>query len=136
MSTLLTAPVRGTLADGRDYRYEPVAAPGAVIDGTLTVWGKGSRRDKDCEEYGVQEVPADGFPGRVWLLLKASDGEVYQTSLGMDGVSSLCTCTAGRVGRYVCKHQLSLKALLCDGYLDGLGKQHTDTPSYCGEVPF
>ena len=79
--------------------------------------GKGVGTRSELDVYQVQEVPADGFPGRVFLLTNLSDDQspdTYQTFVG-EGIGS-CTCPAGKYRRHDdCKHISSLRAAVAAG---------------------
>ena len=58
-------------------------------------------------------MPADGFPGRVFLLVNLTDktqGDTYQTFVG-EGLG-FCTCPAGKYGAKQCKHRDGLRAAI------------------------
>lgn len=68
-------------------------------DWKIEIW-----QGKESKAYYLEEQPAVGFIGRRFLWLKVEDGEVYETHVGADFIQWKCTCTAGCVGRFLCKH--------------------------------
>lgn len=105
-------------------------------DGTLTITecmgGKFTQRTI-TNRYLVQEMPAVGFMGRAFLVVKdhakgdddtkrgqagnGRIGNVYDCCLHADGLNR-CTCIAGGVKRFPCAHALALRALIDDGALE------------------
>lgn len=103
------------------------ATPGDYPDdrmGTLTVTCKGSSRTRgrvDSASFAVDEQPY-GVPGkRLFLLCKLTGGnagEIYQVLTGPVPASDECTCTAGRIDWYRCRHRDAMRALIEDGALE------------------
>lgn len=89
-------------------------------DGRLTIrLSKGRRAGGvvEVDEYAVQETPLLFAMGRAFLLLNLTDDaqrDVYETQIYANG-GAACTCIAGNVKRYVCKHIESTRALLAEG---------------------
>jgi hypothetical protein len=110
--------VLGNLPEGRtrvNERYAYVGVTDWDWDGKLVI--EAGLRKKTVDEYHVVEVEPEGFPGRVFLLAKQVRGtEVYQCSVGggPDPLASewACTCKAGQVRKYRCKHFLALSDYL------------------------
>lgn len=81
----------------------------------------GVGRRIELDTYAIEEVPQKpGFPGRVFLLLNLTDesqSDVYETVIGP---ADVCSCTAGRVGHFECKHAAAVRHLIEQGELDDL----------------
>ncbi len=122
----------GTIDARRSYAYLPSCDHSQAWDGVLTLTADtGVRTPRTVtDRYGVEEQPADGFPGRVFLICKeahAGDldtaagrkalercGEVYEVRIPVAASPSFCTCLGHRsAGR--CKHIEGLLMLLVDG---------------------
>ena len=91
-------------------------------DGTLTITLQHSRRTHakvESDTYAVERQPtllAIPVPA-VFLLANLTDpeqAEVYQTVIAGRPEDDQCTCTAGRVRHYRCKHADSLRAVVED----------------------
>ena len=82
----------------RWYTLAPHSVPGEG-DWILEV-----NQGHETRTYYLEEADAFGFCGRRFLWLKSEDGEVYDTHVGTNNLTRSCTCTAGRVGRDMCKH--------------------------------
>lgn len=102
-----------------------------LVGSTLTIrqgWA-------DCERYTLDEDHATGARGRVFLLLKDSDGEVYEVFLAHDGpAADCCTCQGARMRQGPsCKHRDALRDLLEHGDLphpwEGMGAGESE-PDY------
>ena len=65
---------------------------------------------EDLELYTVEEQPAVAV-GRVFLLLKISDGEVYETFLGHGGAFR-CTCPGMQAGGHLCRHVVAVRLVV------------------------
>ncbi len=72
----------------------------------------------ETDTYAVQEIEPEQMGTRLFLLLNLTDpdqGEPYRVTVG--GVNN-CRCRAGLVGRFVCKHQDAIAALIAEGILE------------------
>lgn len=84
---------------GRSYTLAPSAGGSGAGDYEIEI-----TQGKEVILYRVEEAECFGFAGRRFLWCKATDGEVYETHVGSDNLTRACSCTAGRVGRDLCKH--------------------------------
>lgn len=119
-------PVTGELNPTASYKrrwwtWVPIDDPAALAIGRLTISLQkgvrpGCKVESDC--YGVDEVPCVGFIGREFQLANLTDlvnPNVYRVRIGVREHDDTCTCDAGQVGRYVCKHVDTLRAILVEG---------------------
>ena len=103
----------------------PDNGPDSDYAGKLTIClqrGKRTSSKIESDTYAVQETPEPFRNARGFLLLNITDPsqpDVYETVIGVNGLAT-CTCDAGRVGRFGCKHQSSLRALIEADGLPGL----------------
>jgi hypothetical protein len=91
--------------------------PHALADGTLRIdmrRAKSPTGKVESEEYDVAEQQERVTGARVFQLVKLSDGEVRETTIGDRG--DMCTCEAGRA-RLQCKHSVALRAIIEAGGL-------------------
>lgn len=108
--TFIELPPTATYAR-REVEFTPLPGRG---EGMLTIqqWKSrsGSRSERDT--YQVQEEDAIGVMGRAFLILNVSDDDQPDVYRCIVGPQSHCTCTAGNVKRYSCKHRDSLAELV------------------------
>lgn len=67
--------------------------------------------------YYLEEAQAMNFLGRRFLWVKLKDGECYETHVGTNWIEWFCTCKAGQVHRYLCKHAEVLWDCIHKGHL-------------------
>ena len=78
------------------------------LDGRLLLGQRRKRMSAQMIElYAVEETP-NIREGRVFLLLKLSDGEVYETFVGHGGEWK-CTCKGMQAGGHECKHIVAVR---------------------------
>jgi hypothetical protein len=96
----------------REVEFIPLPGRG---EGLLTIrqW-KGQRTGSKSESdtYQIQEEDAIGVMGRAFLLLNVSDDEQPDVYRCIVGPEMHCTCTAGSVKKYSCKHKDALSKLV------------------------
>ena len=78
------------------------------LDGRLLLGQRRKRMSgQEVELYAVEESP-NIREGRVFLLLKVSNGEVYETFVGHGGEWK-CTCKGMQAGGHECKHIVAVR---------------------------
>lgn len=83
----------------RGYSVAPSDNGTQPGDWKIVIW-----QGSELKHYLIEEADCIGYIGRRFLWLKTEDGEVYETHIGANFVAHKCTCTAGNVGRFLCKH--------------------------------
>lgn len=101
-------------------RREAAWVPGKAGEGvlTITLW-KGMRAGSKSERdvYQVQETDCVGRMGRSFLLLNVFDTDQPDVYAATVGPTCGCTCRAGLVARFECKHVSACKRLTQEGRL-------------------
>ena len=136
----------GLTTRDRSFVYLECGSCGCPEDGTLALTETTGKRKpvQVVRKYAVEEQPAAGFPGRVFLLAKlvhkgdthtaagrageGRTGEIYECSVTKEAAGCRCTCTAGatakgrppgaRVQSVPCVHLEALTSLLALGLDD------------------
>lgn len=102
----------------RSWLWLPSNDPTGMVQDTLTITlSKGKRPGGriEVDSYDVSESTLMFHPGRTFLLLNLDDPhqpDIYECHL--DGRLAFCSCVAGRVKHYPCKHMECLAAVLAE----------------------
>jgi hypothetical protein len=101
----------------REATFYPGDRPG---EGTVVIrlW-KGKRAGSKCESdrYEFEEEPCAYPSCRSFLILNTTDADQPDVYRCRVGAYPACTCRAGLVNRYECKHKAALAALVREGEL-------------------